>query len=174
MPEFFAEVLASLASGVLYVLGGSAVTALIAWFWRRDRIRRLEEGVEKRDERIQALEQKVDELLRSDPIRPESESEHPINGTEGDPAPPFPQLLVDAIEAVSQVRRPEILDPDQPGNPAAIRHNAEMAVDLIYSRIAEDVCPDPIDVDDLQSVDDWHYALRQALMDMNREHEGRA
>ena len=50
-----------------------------------------------------------------------------------------------ALLYISQARRPEILNPEYPGNPAAIQQDAENAADLVYDRISK-ILRDPPNV----------------------------
>ena len=68
-----------------------------------------------------------------------------------------------ALSYVSQTRRPKILNPEHPGNPAAIRQAAENAADVVYDRISK-ILRDPpnvINAEDQKSLEEWYAALRK-------------
>ena len=70
-----------------------------------------------------------------------------------------------ALTYVSQARRPESLNPEHPGNPAAIRQAAENAADVVYDRISK-ILRDPpnvINAEEQKSLEEWYAALRKAL-----------
>ena len=74
-----------------------------------------------------------------------------------------------AFICISQVRRPEILNPEHTGNPAAIQHDAENAADVVRDRILKIRrwrsrglhSLKAIDVQNVESIEEWHAALRE-------------
>ena len=71
-----------------------------------------------------------------------------------------------AYTYVSWTYKPEILNPDKPGNPHAIQELAQNAVDLLRPKLlarykTSIAVPDPIDVDDGLAVCIWYEFLRE-------------
>ena len=67
-----------------------------------------------------------------------------------------------AYDKVARIFKPEILNPQHPGNPDFMREDAQRAVDdttVLLDRLGEDH-PDNINIDDDASVSEWYEYLR--------------
>lgn len=74
----------------------------------------------------------------------------------------YPDRVDFVYVKVGGAYKPEILNPRDPGNPAAMKEEAQRDVDLLRPKLLKrrDDVPPPIDVDDRDSLRQWYEYLR--------------